>query len=142
MSGGRKTKLTPEVQEKIAALLMRGNFIETAAAAAGVTATSVRTWLRRGNAERLRTESGDPREGERVYADFAAAVEYAQAIGEARHVKIIDDAAQAGTYRASTWMLERMYPERWGKREVIDVEVDLGTLRRNLLSALGVTDGS
>jgi len=49
---GRRPLLTPEVQNKIVAALNAGNYLETAAAHAGVTVGAVHSWLARGRAAR------------------------------------------------------------------------------------------
>jgi len=49
---GRKSGLTPEVQRRIVAALNAGNYLESAAGAAGVTPAALHGWLARGRAAR------------------------------------------------------------------------------------------
>ena len=104
MPGGRPSKLTPEIQDRIVAAIRAGNYVETAARHAGIDPATFYRWMERGAKER----SGK-------YREFRKAVEKARADAEVRHVAII---AQAATKRweAAAWWLERSFPDRWGRR--------------------------
>lgn len=102
---GRPTKLTPEMQRRVADLVRAGNYVETAAACSGISKDTLYRWLKRG----ARARSG-------IYRDFAEAVEKAQAESEARDVTLIATAAR-DQWQAAAWRLERKFPERWGRRE-------------------------
>lgn len=101
---GRPTKLTPEVQEKIVTALRAGNYQETAALYAGITAATFYDWMNRGK-----------NEPESIYAEFLDAVEKAKADAEVRDVVLIDRAAADGNWQAAAWKLERKFPQRWGR---------------------------
>lgn len=101
----RPTKLTPELQEKICQAIRAGNYIETAAAYAGVNKSTLYDWLKRGG----RAKSGK-------YKEFSNAVEKALAEAEVRDVFIIGKAAEEN-WQAAAWRLERKFPDRWGRRE-------------------------
>lgn len=111
---GRPTKLTPELQAKICDALRTGNYLETAAAFAGIDKTTLFDWLRRG----ARSTSG-------IYHDFSRAVEKALADSEARDVALVSKAAAEGIWQAAAWRLERKFPERWGRRDHHRVEAAL-----------------
>lgn len=135
---GRPTKLTPEVQERIVQALRAGNYQETAATYANITAKTFYEWMKRG-------ESDD--ESERIYRDFREAVEKAKADAEVRDVALIDKAATDGSWQAAAWKLERKFPQRWGRvhrTEIsgpdgapVKVEVDA---KRALMAKLGLLD--
>jgi len=91
-------KRTPERRERILELLRAGNYMETAAACAGISKDTLYKWL-----------SAD--------ADFADAVKEAQAAAEALHISNIAKAAFDGTWQASAWYLERKYPDRFGRQD-------------------------
>ena len=114
-ASGRPTKLTPEVQAKICEAIRAGNYIETAAAFAGIRKSTLYDWLRRGQ----RASHG-------LYRSFSEAVEKAQADTEARDVALIAKAAAEGNWKAAAWRLERKFPERWGRREhhLVDANVN------------------
>jgi hypothetical protein len=100
---GAPTKLTPDIQEKICNLLRVGNYVETAAACAGIGKAALYAWLRRG-----------AREKKGLYYEFSYAVEKAQAEGEAHAVAAISKAMPTN-WQAAAWRLERKFPARWGR---------------------------
>jgi hypothetical protein len=94
-------KLTIEAHERIVSLLRAGNFRETAAAAAGIDARTLRNWLKRGA------------DGEEPFAAFAADLDAAEAQAEARDVATIAKAA-SDDWKAAAWRLERKSRKHWG----------------------------
>lgn len=121
----RKTALTPDVHDRIVEYVRAGNYLSTAAAAAGVTARSLRNWLRRGAS------------GEEPYATLHAEVLAAQAEGEARLVRSVSAAADgifdeetgkfvaAPDWRAGIEILQRRHPDRWSSQVKVKVEDEL-----------------
>jgi len=101
---GRPSKLTPDLQARIAAFLGAGAYIETAASAAGVSKQTLYNWLRLGS------------EGQEPYDSFLDAVEKAQGEADIRDLKTIRDAASKGVWQAAAWRLERRHPGEWGRR--------------------------
>lgn len=104
---GRPTKLTPAVHASIVDSLRVGAYIETAAAAAGVSASTVHAWLRR--AEDHPDDCGSP------FLEFHEAVERARAEAELDAIRIIREAAPR-SWQAAAWYLERSHPKRWGRQ--------------------------
>ena len=49
--GGRPTKLTPEVQERLTSAIRAGNFYEAACGYAGIDYRTFRRWMERGERE-------------------------------------------------------------------------------------------
>lgn len=107
---GRKTKLTPAIQARIVEVIAAGNYLETAAAHAGINKQTLHKWL-----------SWGERQGRGLYKQFAEAVRKAQADSETRDVLLISKAAQEGAWQAAAWMLERKHPARWARRDRLDV---------------------
>ncbi len=101
----RQSKLTPETQKKIVDAISEGNYLETAAAIGGVSATTFFRWLQEGE----QAAAGLKRE-------FWEAVKKAEAEAEALRVSRISKAGKDGNWQADAWYLERRYPDRWGKR--------------------------
>lgn len=101
----RPSKLTPEVRERIVAVLRSGAYVQQAAEAAGIGRSTFDDWMRRGESE---AKEDAP------YRELREAVEQARAEAEARHVALIAKAS-ARSWQAAAWLLERQYPERWGK---------------------------
>ena len=127
---GRPSIITPEMTNRIVQLLKAGNYVETAAAMAGVSKQTLFNWMKRGARERERLEK-NPRAKVRLkeapYADFLDSVEKAQAQAEVVDVAAISAGAR-GSWQAAAWRLERKFPARWGRRDhlkvVMEKEVD------------------
>jgi transposase len=132
---GTSPKLTEELIEEIVLLLKRGAYIESAAAACGISKDSFYRWLKKGKRDvncSLEKKLSD-------------AVIKALAEAELRDLDIIDKAAHgtpdklatddegnlildsqgrpviteyglAPNWKASAWRLERKFPERWGRK--------------------------
>ena len=115
-----KTKLTPELQALVVEALNSGNYIETAAAYAGIHEATMYRWLERGRIERTRMsddEDAVPDPEETPYREFCEAVEKTRANSEVRSLALIQKAAMEGTWSAAAWYLERSYPRKWGRFE-------------------------
>ncbi len=150
---GTGIKLTPTVQEKITTAIRHGNYLETAAALAGIQKETFYDWLRKG----ARSTTDD------IYKDFSDAVFVALAQSEAQAVAAIDAAGmphpvtrcritrkplfQDGKpvldpdgnqlyitetieestvetdWRALAWRLERRFSRRWGRREYLETSI-------------------
>ena len=106
--GGRPSKLTKVLEDKIVMLITAGNYVETACAACGLTRDSYYLWLKKGA------------RGEEPYVSFSDRVNEAMAMAEVRDVMTIEKAAMGGVWAAAAWKLERRNPERWGRRLQID----------------------
>lgn len=123
--GGRPTKLDPAIAAKVIEFLKRGNYVETAAAAAGVSKVTVYDWLRRG----AREKSGP-------FHDFAIAADQAQAEAEALDLARLEKLALKGDFRAISWRLERRNARRWGPQVQVQIhqvmDEYLGYLQANL----------
>lgn len=107
---GRPTKFNQEVADRIVTLLRAGNYVETAAAAAGLSQVTVREWIKVGR-----------RDGKGPLFEFAERVEKAQAESEAMDVNKLLQHGQRD-WRALAWRLERRFPGRW--REVTEKKVE------------------
>jgi hypothetical protein len=123
-----KTKLTPEVQDRIVAALRAGNYQETAAAYAGISAKTFYEWLNRG-------ESEEPKE--EAFRNFREAVEKAKADADVRDVLLIDQAAQSGSWQAAAWKLDRKQKlENLNQLDADASGLGAGKNKRALLSTL------
>lgn len=116
---GRPSKLNPALQETICKSLSIGNYLETAAAVSGVSKSTVYDWLKRGAREKAEGKKSP-------YTAFSDAVEKAQAQGEQRLVLIIAKASEEH-WQAAAWHLERKYPSKWGRRDTLDTNVNVGS---------------
>lgn len=112
---GRPTKLTPALQARIVKLVREGNYPETAAASLGVNRATYYRWMERGE---------KCAKGDEIFRDFRDALTRAKAAAEtkalARVSKGFADKAR-GPERAQ-WYLERVAPDRFGRRDKVVVE--------------------
>lgn len=129
---GRPTKCTPERTMRITKATRAGAPLEVAARFAGITPQTLRNWIRRGRADQQADRSSP-------YSRFVEV--YDTALGEVGvfALGVIVGAAQNGTWQAAAWLLERRFPEHFGrgvdKAAAIMVEqhrVDLDTPEREI----------
>jgi transposase len=108
---GRPTKLTQPIHDLIVKYIKAGNYVETAAAAAGINKSTLYDWLKRGQQDK----SG-------IYADFSNAVEMAMALSE---IDLLDKLRKhdADSAQPIEWRLERRFPERWGRKDKITADI-------------------
>lgn len=109
MPGGRPTKLTPELQEDIVKYLRLGNYVETVCAIVGINKTTFYDWMRQGARAKRSTNK---------MAQFSHAIKAAMALGEAADLAVIQQAS-VRSWQAAAWRLERRYPGRWGRKDVL-----------------------
>jgi transposase len=98
------SKLTPATVAAVLGNLAAGNYIETSCAAAGISKQTFYSWKEKGEE--------DP---DSAYGEFLELVERARAQAEAANLRIIRKAA-TDSWQAAAWLLERVYPERYGQR--------------------------
>lgn len=107
------SKLSPETAEQIVTLVRAGNYLDTAAAYAGVRKETLLLWLRKGrNATRG------------AYHEFAEQVDQALATAEVRDLALIGKAAET-EWTAAAWRLERKFPGKYGRRMRHEGEIAL-----------------
>lgn len=117
---GRPTKLTPEVQERICQAIRAGNYYESACAYAGIAYSTFREWMVKGE----KAKSGK-------YREFMEAIKKAEYEAEVRMVAMWQK-HMPDNWQAIATFLERRYPDRWGKKDQmnlnhsggIDIKVD------------------
>lgn len=114
----RPTKLDKNIERKILDVLKMGNYIETAAAFGGIDPSTFYRWLKRGKLHIQKTIQNPQYqipEYEKRYVRFKRNVDQALAEAEIRELQIIMMAANED-WRAAAWILERRYPDKWGKK--------------------------
>jgi hypothetical protein len=154
---GRPSKLTPKVQNIVLEGIKLGLTYEKVANLANVSRVTLRNWFKTGQ----KAKSGP-------FFDFFNALQKAEAEGEMRNLEKIRQASLGGQkvvtskeiyrdnqlleqitttkkaapdWRAAAWILERRYPERWGKNKLnIDqtqtscIDRDIYMLAKHLLN--------
>ena len=103
---GRPPKLTPEMIEQNCDLLIEGSTIARSAVITGVSESTIYRWLAIG-----KSEGPEP-----IYVELVARV--GEAI-ESSEFELLQRMRIAGSkpdhWRATAWMLERRFPEKYGK---------------------------
>lgn len=100
---GAPTKQTAERARRIVEVLCGGGTRRAACATAGISEDTFARWLERS-------------------ADFADAIEKAEAAAELRCTKIVFDAA-SDSWQAAAWWLERRRSQDYSRRERLDIDV-------------------
>ena len=103
---GRPTLRSPEVIKAILTSLSIGNTRADSSLAAGVNPSTLRDWCHQ-----------DPA--------LSASVEKAEAEARQRMVGVVAKAAVAGNWTAAMTFLERRDPDHWGRRDRVDVMMDI-----------------
>lgn len=108
--GGRPTKLNDALIVKICDAIRGGNYIEVAAAYAGINKDTLYRWLKMGARSKRQT----------IHRRFSDAVEKALADSEVRDVLLIANAAKT-QWQAAAWRLERKNFKRWGRKDRVEL---------------------
>lgn len=117
--------LTPVIHQTIVDMVSQGNFLNVAVRAAGISSDIFRGWMNKAsivNQERMnKQEVAVAMPYILLMNDISAAV--AQA--EIDRVGIIDTASKNGHWTGAAWWLERRFPDRWGKRQLVQHEGEI-----------------
>lgn len=127
---GQASKLTREVHDLIVSNVAMGAPVEVAASVAGVSHVSFYNWINRGRevegreAQALIDEQEVPSRSEHDDACviFFKSVLKARAQWEALTLGKIQ-AAGDKSWQANAWLLERKYPERYGRKDRQSIEL-------------------
>lgn len=111
---GAKTKLTPEVQEKICNEIKRGLPVTRAVVLAGIAMQTYYNWYNKGE----KAKSGR-------FKEFYNKIEEAKAYGIALRVENIRKAGESGIWQADAWWLERMDPDNFSLNRNVHVDADV-----------------
>ena len=121
-TGGRRTKLTPEVREKIVSAIRAGNYAYVAAEYAGIGTSTFYHWLQKGN---------EAKQG--IYREFLEAIKKAESEAEVRAVAIVQQ-SMGQNWQAAMTFLERKFPDRWGRKDRLRVDINPKEALEELLS--------
>lgn len=112
---GRPSLLTPATALEICRLIELGFTYESAAEGAGVSYSSFNNWRNRAKEAEKRLEDGVEVPPEDLpYLQFLQAVKKAEKRAKEKHLANIDKASKRSWY-ASAWILERRYPNEYGR---------------------------
>jgi transposase-like protein len=107
---GRPSKFNPETAQKIISAIRDGNYMETAAAYAGLSKDTFYDWLKQGAAKDAKPE----------YKAFSDSIAIALAEAEVLDLETIGTASRS-QWQAAAWRLERRNHERWGRADRMNV---------------------
>lgn len=102
-------KFSKEMVNRFVQYLQEGNYISTCCKLCGIDNSTFYEW-------KAKAEVGDPE-----YVDFVEKIAQAEAEAEQVHVKNILDKGKEGVWQCDAWWLERKFPEKWGRRDRINV---------------------
>lgn len=117
----RPTRLTKLLIEQLATYIENGNFAQDACKLADVSEAGYYKWLATGRAilegeiEKTRANA--------LTVELVEAIKHADAKFKAYHLSNINRASRT-TWQASAWMLERRFPEEYGRRAENSVKVE------------------
>jgi len=117
-----KTTLTPELITAVAHGIRGGKFLSTVAAELGVSESTLRKQLSRGNSE---LDEGK----ESIFVDLAIAVALAEGELKERWVAYLEqDTATGDKDRPSIrWLMEKRFPKEFGSRATVDINANVKT---------------
>ncbi len=117
----RPTRLTKLLIEQLATYIENGNFAQDACKLADVSESGFYKWLATGRAildgeiEKTRANA--------LTVELVEAIKHADAKFKAYHLSNINRASRA-TWQASAWMLERRFPDEYGRRGENAVKIE------------------
>jgi len=152
-SRGRPSRVyDSELLRVILRLVRCGATPQSAAMAAGLSRSAFFSWMRRAKDAEAARLSGSPVASEdQQFLDFLDQINEAEAQAETDAVGHVASAARSGSWRASAWLLERRFPQAWGKpsdrtppetpQPQPTVEVSVQDLERKVQAILRLRDG-
>lgn len=102
----RPTKLTKELQQKIGKSVALGLPYALAAAAVGITYQTFNDWMNKGK----NSTSGE-------YFEFYKYIQKCNADAAMKCLERLKGAVDSGNVQVAMWILERRFPESYGKRD-------------------------
>jgi len=121
---GRKPKLSKEMVDQICLYIENGNTNKDAVLLSGITETAFYQWKEKAN--RIKDAGRLNRSENEIYLYLLESIKKAESKFRAYHIGNINVASKK-EWQASAWMLERRYPNEFGRRGVeIEVPVKQG----------------
>ncbi|MBF0607433.1 MAG: hypothetical protein SFH39_00965 [Candidatus Magnetobacterium sp. LHC-1] len=108
-------QLNSEIVDSLANFLRLGADKKTACESCGIHYDTFRRWMQKGEKEKTG-----------IYRNLYNVIKKALADNEIRLIAIIQKAAEVD-WKAAAWMLERKYPDNWGRHLLFQSEVATGS---------------
>ena len=159
-SEGRPSNISDTIRKVILKYIETGNYISVACQAAGIPQHTYCNWgtyakdvedfidshniyisdptsLTEDDIKYLREVLPDNLKNKTAHWEFFHQLKVAEAKAEATHVENLNKAGKLPQHwAASATYLERRYPERWGRRDAVDIQVKEGTQLLEKLSKI------
>ena len=107
---GRPSAMTEQVVADIVNALAAGATVRAAAGAAGISERTYHSWRERGEQEGA----------DEAFLQFLQRTTRAREQGKVALVASIRRSANEGDWRAAAWLLERLEPEAWAAKHVLE----------------------
>lgn len=106
--------------DRFLGFLNLGMYINQACDLVGWSESVYHKWRKIGEeAQDIEQSNRDDRQQQAV--EFVESVKRARAEAEAYHIRNLRRASDDGSWQASAWWLERSFPERWGRKDRVEV---------------------
>lgn len=102
----------PVIWDRLIEALRVGSYIEDACRYAGISSRQFRTWR------------GLALDGVEPYATKWEEVKTAESVSIISNLANIKKASQDGSWQASAWLLERKYPDKFARRDKVEVSTE------------------
>ncbi len=117
-TGGRKSKLTPELITKMSGIMAQGHYFITACNACDIGKTIAYDWVKQG-------ESDIDQGNDSLFSNLVESLKKAEAIAEQRLLQVVSDKALTGKeWLPAMTILERRHPDRWGRKDRSLIQID------------------
>lgn len=107
---GRPSKITPELTERVCELIEKGLPYTLVCEAVGINESTFYDWIKKGEI------------GKKGYTDFSERVSKSKANYALICLERVNKYADNGSAFCATWLLERRFPNEFGRRESIDIK--------------------
>jgi hypothetical protein len=108
----RPCKLTPEIQSRIGDNVALGLTYSLAAEVAGITYKTFNLWMNKGK----NSKSGE-------YFEFYKFIRKCNADAAKKFLEHLNEAAKAGNCTVCMWILERRFPDNFGRKQYRKMDV-------------------
>lgn len=104
---GRRKEITPELVETLCSFIRLGLPIRRAAESAGMGESTYYSWMSKGE------------KGEEPYVEFVETIRTAEAEAQKLLIQKVQDEGGPQNWQ---WILERRWPEEWGRKDKLETE--------------------
>jgi transposase len=102
-----KPKLNDAMIDAITLHISKGNYAVVACRIVGINESTLYDWLKKAE-ERPNS----------IYAKLSKSIKVAES---QRESKWVEDISNDDAWTSKAWLLERKHPERWGKKNAVDI---------------------